>query len=543
MKDDLSSYYAEFLDGTYDCIDRIVLNAYNGLCYTPGGFRKWWRAFAGSDQTLDNVHLMRFAGRFSRRVRAFAKAKGIALMDCSSAEKKHLIAEEYLKDHPDVRGLFLILISRAIAPVWDVQKSADGTIRNLSRKQPFINHYSFHIMDREWGHITIKMSGHPPFGAQIILNGHEYVACRARKARMCFTKEGNCFTIVSNPAGLAKVADTLSDSRTVGRLTQVCERWIYFCLWFALSPEDQKRSGWRYDYSVYQVEYSQNLLFHLGGQMDQIFQGMIDRTRVQLDVPRLRTIFGAKHRPQKNRKEKARLEVVVERPMYNLTVLKLHFGKLTLKAYTKGERVLRFEAIVHNTTELHCGRSLIKFPIIISRLMGMLQRFLNNFHCIGACFVSDHTLDQLPLPSQVRSTRVGGIDLNKSRMRSALAAVLALSLSPKGFIVSEFASKVHSITGQSDSQYGKRRAAYDLKKLRGKKLIEISGRRYKGTAEGLRTIAALSVLRDRVILPLLAGSGKLKTGKRPKNWSSIDEHYRTLCIDMKHLFNDFGIAA
>jgi hypothetical protein len=28
--------------------------------------------------------------------------------------------------------------------------------------------------------MTIKMSGHPPFGAQVILNGHEYVATQAR---------------------------------------------------------------------------------------------------------------------------------------------------------------------------------------------------------------------------------------------------------------------------------------------------------------------------------------------------------------------------
>ncbi len=33
-----------------------------------------------------------------------------------------------------------------------------------------------------WGHVTIKMSGHPPFGAQIILNGHEYVARQAEAA-------------------------------------------------------------------------------------------------------------------------------------------------------------------------------------------------------------------------------------------------------------------------------------------------------------------------------------------------------------------------
>jgi hypothetical protein len=277
--------------------------------------------------------------------------------------------------------------------------------------------------------------------------------------------------------------------------------------------------------------------------MDQVFQGMIDRTRARLDIPRLKTIFGAKRRPRQDRKKKARLEVVVERPTYDLTVLKLHFGKLTLKGYTKGERVLRFEAIVHNTQDLGCGRSLAKYPLITVKLKGMLEQFLNNLHCLGLCFVSDDTLNHPPTPSQIGRTRVGGIDLNKPRIQAALAAVLTLSPSPKGFIVSEFAAKVQSITKQSDSQYGKRRAAYDLKKLRGKKLLDTTGRCYRGTAEGLRTIAAVSVLRDKVLQPLLAGAGKLKYGRKPKTWSQIDEHYKTLCKDMQCLFKDLGIAA
>src|SRR6266436_4853330 len=81
---------------------------------------------------------------------------------------------------------------------------------------PYVNHYSFHILDREWGHLTIKVSGHPPFPAQVILNGHEYVACQARKAGIAFTKEGNCFTNISDAAGLAKIADTLSEQRAIG---------------------------------------------------------------------------------------------------------------------------------------------------------------------------------------------------------------------------------------------------------------------------------------------------------------------------------------
>jgi hypothetical protein len=144
---------------------------------------------------------------------------------------------------------------------------------------PYVNHYSFHILDPDWGHVTIKISGHPPFPAQIIFNGHEYVACQAQKAGIGFTKEGNCFTHIADAAGLAKIADTWSEESAIGRLSQVCERWIYSsCLCFALDWEEQQRSGFRYRYSNYQVEYSRNLLFELGGRMDQVFQTLIDRS-------------------------------------------------------------------------------------------------------------------------------------------------------------------------------------------------------------------------------------------------------------------------
>jgi hypothetical protein len=117
----------------------------------------------------------------------------------------------------------------------------------------------------EWGHITFKISGHPPFPAQVILNGHEHVICKADKAGIRFTKEGNCFTQISDAAGLAEIADTLSGQQAIGRLCQVCERWIYRgCLCFALELEEQKRSGFHYQYSDYQVEYSRNLIFASG---------------------------------------------------------------------------------------------------------------------------------------------------------------------------------------------------------------------------------------------------------------------------------------
>jgi hypothetical protein len=184
-------------------------------------------------------------------------------------------------------------------------------------------------------------------------------------ANLAFNKQDNCFTAMANPAELAKVADTLSQDEIAGRLLQVCERWIYTtCLGFALDLEEQKKSTFRYQYCVFQIEYSRNLLFQSGRQMDQIFRALIDRTRGPLNLDRIKTIFGDKHRPHydKRKKNPTRCGVTVENPAYDVTIFKIHYGKMTLKIYTKGERVLRVEVIVNNTKKYRWGRSLPCFP-------------------------------------------------------------------------------------------------------------------------------------------------------------------------------------
>ena len=104
--DGLSTLYQELLSGSYDCVDRIVLNAYFRMGHGPADFGAWWRTLSGSDETLENTHLMRMAGRFSRRVRGYAKANGIPVIDCSAGDHKHGIAEEYLAKTKVTRGCF-----------------------------------------------------------------------------------------------------------------------------------------------------------------------------------------------------------------------------------------------------------------------------------------------------------------------------------------------------------------------------------------------------------------------------------------------------
>jgi hypothetical protein len=203
--------------------------------------------------------------------------------------------------------------------------------------------------------------------------------------------------------------------------------------------------------------------------------------------------------------------------------------------------VLRFEAVVHNTRALRCGRVLDNFPTIIGKLAGMVDRFTTTLDCVDHTFIGDDLLDRLPAPAQLGATRVGGVDLNKPRIRAALAAVLALSVTSAGFTVAEFTARVHAMSG--DTGYTIRQAAYDLRKLRGKELIAKPGRtrRYHVTSQNASAIAALLTLREHVLAPILAGVRSPRMGRKPITWTAVDRDYEKIRIDMQTLFHDLGI--
>jgi hypothetical protein len=546
-RDPLTQACESVLEDTYDCVDRIVLNAYFSLGHSAGGFRTWWRRLEGTDETLTNTKLMRMAGRLSRRVRAYGKANGIPIIDCRGKERKDEIAEQHLPKDKDYLGVFLIIVNRAPGVVWHIQRGEEGGISHIVKKrpQPYVNHYSFHIIDPEWGHIIIRMCGHPPFPAQVILNGHEYVARQGFKTNLKFQKEDNCFTKIDDAHRLPIIADTLCSKDTIGRLKQVCERWIYSaCLCFALSLDEQERSGFRYQYSVYQAEYSRNLIFERGKTMEQIFDSIIDRTRRLLNMKTVRTIFGHKKRPSHRQAKNARYQVTVEKPAYNLTIFKVHYGKLSVKLYSKGERVLRIEVIAHNSKALRCGKILDSYPQIIAALKGILERFMTVLRSVDVSFIDSGVLKKWSLPSQVGAVRVGGIDVNRQRMQAVMQALIALAPMPRGFNASQLAENVRGILNIAPHQYTARQAAYDLKKFRGKQIVERieNSHRYQTTVPGVQRVTAFLTLHQKVLVPLVENAGRIPK-KQNKYLDKVDLHCKNIQIEMKHIFNILNIAA
>jgi hypothetical protein len=548
--DEFSRYYADLLEGSYDCVDRLVLNAYFPLGQTGGGLRSWWRRLRGDDSTLDDARLREMAGTFSRRLNAYCAKHAIPIVEAQAGERKHELAEPHLPSDPSSRGLFLVITGNAAAPVWEVRRNAQGQITQVQHRKhwPYVKHYYFHLTDPEWGHVTIRMCGYPPFGAQVLLNGHEWVEREAVRTQTAVTKSGNCFIEGSDFGSITRLAQGLNCVPAIDRLRRVCERWIYSsALIFALTPEEQQRSGFIYQYSVFQLELSRNLLFLRGATMDEVYQKLIDRTRAPLDLKQMKTIFGHSHRPY-NKTTRGRkppeLVKAVQAPSHDLTVFKVKWGNLALKIYDKAERVLRIEVVVHNSKDLRCGKVLEKLPVLLERMNGMLVRFLDTVQAAHVTFLDEGAFEAWNEPTARGSRRLAGIDLNKTRNRHALNAVVELSTHPHGFTLDHLATTVRERSGWSLDQYSTRNAAYDLAKFRGKKLVHPveHSRRYRADPTGVRTMCAYLVLRDKVIKPLLVGVVK-PLGRPPKIVSPLDKHYLTLREELHRTFETIGLAA
>ncbi len=264
----------------------------------------WWRRLHnGSEEQLDDNHLMRMAGRFARRVKAWGAASGIPVIYCKSGERKHRIAEEYLATHDIVKpGVFLVLAAKAPATIWQVRRSANGVIGNLATKYSYVNHYSFHIMDPQWGHVTdqdvrapaVRRAGHAqrprvrglsgagrrdrfPQGRQLFHRGRRPERPGSGRRYLVAARDYRAPEPGLQPVDLHRVPVFRPGHRR-GAAQRVRIRLLR-----------------------YQVEYSRNLLFADGLRMQRLFDTVVDRTRSRLNVTRLWTMFGAKQRPHHDR--------------------------------------------------------------------------------------------------------------------------------------------------------------------------------------------------------------------------------------------------
>ena len=120
--------------------------------------------------------------------------------------------------------------------------------------------------------------------------------------------------------------------------------------------------------------------------------------------------------------------------------------------------------------------------------------------------------------------------------------MLALAPSPDGFTVADMTAKVHAMTGQTHATYNTRQAAYDLRKLHAKQLVDKPARtrRYylPGPPHGPSRRCSPSGPRHR---PDPGRRQDPRHNHVPARLTPIDQDYEHLRTDMATLFRHLGI--
>jgi hypothetical protein len=236
----------------------------------------------------------------------------------------------------------------------------------------------------------------------------------------------------------------------------------------------------------------------------------------------------------------------VRRLEHDLTVMKVHWDKRTLKLYDKGERLLRLEMVIHNAKALKRRRGLPDLGEIAESMRQTLTRFMGVVQVAHVATVDRKVYHELSEPGQLGAQRMAGIHMTNARMRRVMDTVVALSSCPDGFTLEQVAAGVRHRMKCRRDVYDRRQAGYDLKKLRAKRLVakRKKSRRYEVPSESVGLLCGMATLQDRVLAPILTIMSRgQKPGALQPDPHPIDQHYEQIRQASVQIMRPLGVAA
>jgi hypothetical protein len=432
-------------------------------------------------------------------VKRFGEENSIPVLEAKHDKRKHLIADEYRAKTTKTEGVYLIIRGSEKAKILMSHEPKQPTTskhRNLDQRMGFVTHYSFFILDREWGPISVVICSHPPFNVKVFLNPHHWIESQATAKKLMIAKQTNAFLGTSSAEQLQQIIDGLSESD----IRRVADRWVYRVLPI-FSYEERHRSRFEYGWSIAQMEYCHNLVFRSGFPLAQLFQRHIDLNRRFICPQSIGTVFGKK----KDTNGTERTSLSVYQRYRTRTVMKVQHFSSIIKQYDKHERILRTECVCNDPRRFGVGKRLSNFGQLRQRLADTLARFQELQEAVVDTTLDRGELAALAQTSELGRARVPGIRLDNERMMNVIRLLGRNATDPRGFTAAQIRDDFSSAF---DRQYSPAQASYDLRKLRAKGIIRPTDniRRYSFTPHGARLVALLLKLRDLVIGPTLAAA-------------------------------------
>lgn len=532
--------FGGFVDFTYAVWDRIVLRGYYERLQRPENIVYFFRDVCGIYPITPEVLSSR-TQHYRKWLDGYAAQRGITILSAPKGTRKEEFVAPYYRRFGGDEGVVVILKSMeksrtfvSYQPRYPVPSGEDyRQIRNAFGKH-FL-HYYFYILDPVMGPMCLRVASYLPFSVNCYFNGHSFLAQQLCKSSIRFRKDDNAIVGCDEPAVLSELAKKL-DAKT---LHSRADHWA-FRLAPSFSHSQRRACQLRYQWSVAQIEFSENILFKRRAPLRALFRRATEIGVALGGATQVRQIFGRRV----NRRYNGKLESVLERRDEGFAVLRAYYKTSFVKQYEKGERLLRTEACLNDPNHLNVGRRLENLPTLEDKMRTTTDRYLDQQAELLDSTVDTGALATLAKPVQLNRRRVPGIKLNDDRVLRLLETLLYTGSLLGDWTTRDLLERLCKRHRIDEENYRLGQLRYDLSKLRAHGLVtRVTKRnRYRLTQRGVRLTAVLVKTRTRFLGPLVSMAVSKRTA-RSHNPSQVEAALRKVDRALDSLSQSLGLRA
>ena len=476
-----------------ECADRVYLNGCVKYLQMAGGLINFIREQMGFPIPSPML-LAPVSEAFRARVEKFAEERGLTIVSFAPGEEKDETARAHLAKFDKHSGVVLIGKAQEKTSGYTARRKDHGTKVwfDYSRRDVFVTHYYFYILDEEFGMFFIKICTYFPFDAKVCFNGHEWAKQQLRKENIGFEALSNGFLSCKDPVRLQKICYRLDAEK----IQALFDHWVEQIPW-PLNVE-QRAAGYQHQLSIWQMEVSRTQVFRDPEQGWALVENLI-RDNLDLGRPdRVSLIFERKV----TKATPGEFHTRVLREGVQPT-LRIHYKHSALKQYLKEGRALRTEMIFNNTQDFGLTRGVKNFTTLFDLGRQYNNRLLEQETLSQDCFLPLQTIQTLGQSTIENGQRASALRFADRRVMALLGALAGQSFIPRPLGNHSLRSVVAQLLGAS---YSRAQMTYDLRRLRLKKLIERIGNsyRYRLTDLGIKVVTFFTKLYQRLFRPGLA---------------------------------------
>lgn len=476
-----------------ECIDRVYLNGCVKNLQMAGGLINFIREQMGFPIPSPTL-LAPVSEAFRASVEKFAEQQGLTIVNFAHGEAKDDTARAHLAKFDKRSGVVLIGKAQEKARGYTARRKDHGrkVWFDYSRRDVFVTHYYFYILDKEFGMFFIKICTYFPFDIKLCFNGHEWAKQQLRKEGIGFEALSNGFLSCEDPARLQKICYQLDAEK----IQALFDHWVEQIPW-PLKVE-QRAAGYQHQLSIWQMEVSRTQVFRDPEQGWALVENLI-RDNLDLGRPdRVSLIFERKVTKATPGEFHTRILRAGVQP-----TLRIHYKHSALKQYLKEGRGLRTEMMFNNTQDFGLTRGLKNFTILFDLGRQYNNRLLEQEMLSQDCFLPLQTIQALGQSTIENGQRASALRFADRRVVALLSALAGQSFIPRPLGNHSLRPIVAQLLG---ANYSKPQMTYDLRRLRLKKLIERIGNsyRYRLTDLGIKVVTFFTKLYQRLFRPGLA---------------------------------------